>query len=58
MKKNDEYRPGQNVPTSGQWGLFGPRGGNTGQEVTSSKNEPFPPTPKPNMTYRLNDRTK
>lgn len=56
--KNGGFKPGQTVPTSGQWGLVGPRGGNTGQEVTSVKGEPFPPTPKPHMTYKLNDKTK
>lgn len=57
-KKNDSYRPGQTVPKSGQWGLYGPRGGDTGQEVTSTKGEPFPPTPKPGMQYKLNDQSK
>ena len=58
MAKNEGFKPGQSVPTSGQWGVVGPRGGNTGQEVTSSKGEPFPPTQKAGSTYRLNDKTK
>lgn len=51
-------KPGQTAPTSGQYGIFGPRGGNTGKERTVTKGEPMPPTPKPGQTYSLNDKTK
>ena len=57
-KNNDQFKPGQTVPVSGQWGVYGPRGGDTGQEVTSSRGEPFPPTQRPGLNYRLNDKTK
>lgn len=50
-------RPGQKATRSGQYQQIGPRGG-AGIEVTVSKGEPLPPTPKSNMTYTLVDPTK
>ena len=35
-----------------------PRGGNTGDEVTSIKGRPLPPTPKPGYGYGKPDKTK
>lgn len=52
------YKPGQSAPRSGQYGLVGPRGGQTGTERTVVRGEPLPPTPKPGMTYVLTDPTK
>ena len=52
------YKPGQIAPRSGQYGLVGPRGGQTGTERTAVRGEPLPPTPKPGMTYVLTDPTK
>jgi hypothetical protein len=52
------YKPGQNAPASGQYGIRGPRGGDTGKEVTSVRGEPLPPTSKPGQTYVINDRSK
>lgn len=51
-------KPGQIAPRSGQYGINGPRGGNTGQERTVTRGEPLPPTPKPGMSYTLVDPTK
>lgn len=51
-------KPGQTAPKSGQYGLIGPRGGDTGKERTVTKGEPLPPTPKPGMGYKLVDKTK
>lgn len=51
-------KPGQIVPKSGQYGLSGPRGGLLGPEVTSTKGEHLPPTPKPGQKYVLVDKTK
>ena len=53
-----KLKPGQRVPTSGQYVVIGPRGGNTGHEVTLVKNEPAPPTRKPGQTMVLIDKTK
>ena len=51
-------KPGQTAPRSGQYAVVGPRGGNTGREVTVTKGEPMPPTQKPGQTYTLADPTK
>lgn len=52
------YKPGQPAPRSGQYGIVGPRGGDTGKERTVTRGEPMPPTPKSGMSYKLNDPTK
>lgn len=52
------YSPGDKAPTSGQYKVVGPRGGDTGREVTVVKGEPFPPTEKPGQKYILTDPTK
>lgn len=56
--KNSGLRPGQIADTSGQYALVGPRGGRTDSERTVVKGEPLPPTPRPNMSYKLVDATK
>lgn len=52
------YKPGQDAPRSGQYVIVGPRGGVTGEERTSTRGKPLPPTPKAGQTYRLVDPTK
>ena len=42
MKKT--HKPGEIAKVSGQYPMVGPKGGDTGQEVTVVKGEPFPPT--------------
>lgn len=54
----DNLKPGEKAPRSGQYGIFGPRGAQTGEERTVTRGEPLPPTPKPGQTYRLVDPTK
>ncbi|WP_156759155.1 hypothetical protein [Microbacterium karelineae] len=56
--KNGGLRPGQIADKSGQYALVGPRGGRTDSERTVAKGEPLPPTPRPNMRYKLVDATK
>jgi len=51
-------RPGEKAPTSGQYGIVGPRGGKTGTEVTVTKGETMPPTPQPGQGFVLVDKTK
>ena len=53
-----QMKPGEKAPVSGQYGIFGPRGGDTGKERTVVKNEPLPPTPEPGQKYILKDKTK
>ncbi len=50
-------KPGNIAPNSGQYQRIGPRGGQ-GIEVTVTKGEPLPPTPKPGSSYILVDPTK
>jgi len=52
-----KIKPGQTAPRSGQYQQIGPKGGK-GPEVTVTKGEPLPPTPKPGTTYKLVDPTK
>jgi hypothetical protein len=52
------YKPGQKAPVSGQYGIHGQRGADTGRERTVVKGEPLPPTPKPGQVYVVNDPTK
>jgi len=56
MAKN--LKPGTPTPKSGQYGVVGPRGGDTGREVTSTKDHPLPPTPNKGESYKLVDQTK
>ena len=51
-------KPGSTAPRSGQYGIVGPQGGDTGKERTVTKGEPFPPTPKAGQGYVMNDPTK
>ncbi len=57
MSKDKGLKPGQTAPKSGQYVQVGPRGGE-GNEVTVTKGEPMPPSPKPGMTYDLTDPSK
>jgi len=53
-----KYSPGEKAPVSGQYGILGPRGGDTGKERTVVKGEPLPPTPGPGQSYIIVDRTR
>ncbi len=53
-----EYKPGEEVPKSGQYEIVGPRGGRTGDERTGVKGKTFPPTLKPGQHFELVDPTK
>jgi hypothetical protein len=46
-------RPGTPAPRSGQY-----RNNSTGMEVTGTRSNPLPPTPKPGQTYTLVDPTR
>jgi len=47
------FKPGETAEVSGQYKNI-----KTGEEVTVTKGEPFPPTPKKRQRYTLADRTK
>jgi hypothetical protein len=53
MSKNGTIPPGTPAPVSGEFEVIGPRGGDTGKEVTAIRGRPLPPPPKPGMTYRI-----
>jgi hypothetical protein len=52
------FKPGEKVQTSGLYEVIGPRGGDTGKEITGVKGKPLPPSTKPGITYKLVDKTK
>lgn len=52
------YRPGQTVPTSGQYGEVNTNRKPTGREVTSTTDEHSPSKIKPNYGYVINNVTK
>jgi len=53
-----QQKPGEKAKQSAQVEIVGPRGGHTGQERTTVKGKPLPPTPKPGQRYEVSDRTK
>ena len=55
---DQRYKPGQKAPRSGQYEITGPRGGETDEERTVVRGEPFPPTPQSGQQYKLTDPTK
>lgn len=57
MIMKTKFKPGEISPASAQYEVIGPRGGDTGKEVTVPKGRPLPPTPKPGMTYIISDRS-
>lgn len=56
--KSPTHKSGQKAPESGQYGVVGPKGGKTGTEITATKGETMPPTPKPGQGFVLVDKTK
>jgi hypothetical protein len=57
MAKTSGLKPGQEAPASGQYTTIGPKGGK-GNEITVSKGETLPPTPKKGSTFTLTDPSK
>lgn len=51
--KSSSSKPGRPAPASGLYDVIGPRGGDTGKQVTSVEGHPLPPTPKPGQSYKL-----
>ena len=51
------FKPGQIVLRSGQYRIVGVNGIKLKKEVTCVKGERFPPTPRKNQTYELEDAT-
>ena len=55
--KQKIQKSGQIAAISGQYGVVGPRGGETGVEITVVKGKPLPPTPKVGQGFVLVDKT-
>lgn len=53
-----KFKPGQTAPKSGQYERINRVGSPTRKEVTVTRGEPLPPTPKKGQTYRLVEQTK
>jgi hypothetical protein len=51
------YKPGETVPTSGQYGAVDSSGIYVGREVTCTEGEPFPPTLAGEIGFVLRDAT-
>lgn len=49
----EKLKPGQIAPRSGEYGIVGRRGGQTGEERTAVKGKPMPPTPKSGQSYTM-----
>jgi len=52
-KKPVTGKPGNTTPASGLYDIIGPRGGDTGKQVTGVEGHVLPPTPKPGQTFKL-----
>lgn len=46
-------KPGTETPQSGLYTKLGPRGGDTGEQIPSTRGNPLPPTDKPGETWKL-----
>jgi hypothetical protein len=55
--KTANVKPGETVPQSGQYAVKGPRGGDTGKEVTLVKGKTAPPTDKSGQSFVMTDPT-
>lgn len=49
---NKGLKPGTATPSSGIYNKLGPRGGNTGEQISSTRGNPLPPTDKPGETWK------
>ena len=51
--KGNTSKPGKPAPASGLFDVIGPKGGDTGKQVTGVEGHRLPPTPKPGQSYKL-----
>jgi len=52
------FKPGEKTKRSGLYEIIGPRGGDTGREITAVKGKILPPSKKSGVTYKLKDPAK
>ena len=55
---DDNLKPGEKAPKSGQYEVIGPDGEDKDREVTSVKGNPLPPGQEAGTRYELVDETK
>ena len=55
MAKKDDLKPGTRAPESAIYDEINRLGNKTGEQATSTKGHPLPPTPKPGRTWREAD---
>jgi hypothetical protein len=48
-----EMPPGAATPRSGVYEQVGPRSGRTGEQISSTRGKPLPPTDKPGQRWKL-----
>ena len=51
--KSSNSKPGEPAKASGFYDVIGPKGGDTGKQVTGVEGHRLPPTPKPGQSYKL-----
>jgi len=54
-KRTQPIKPGTPAPKSGLYDIVGPKGGDTGKQVTAPQGHRLPPTPKGGQGYILTD---
>jgi YjzC-like protein len=47
-----KLKSGEKAPKSGDYTIYGPRGGKIKAGITMDKGETMPPTPKPNQVFK------
>lgn len=53
MSRTTDNKPGKPTPQSGIYEQVGPRGGRTGEQISSTEGNPLPPTNKPGQRWDL-----
>ena len=53
MAQGKSSKPGTPAPASGLYDIVGPRGGDTGKQVTGVEGHRLPPTSQPGQTFKL-----
>jgi hypothetical protein len=52
-RHSSTQKPGTPAPNSGLYDIVGPKGGDTGKQVTGVEGHRLPPTPKPGQSFKL-----
>lgn len=52
-RNTNNSKPGSQAPHSGFYDVLGPKGGDTGKQITAVEGHRLPPTPKSGQSYQL-----